>query len=126
MLTSFTIDQMTDRIFVQGFPYEVAKVNEVVNMLDNDAFYPDGGTAFNLVAYNLNYISASTLDGVIGELGIEADTIELGSSPSTLWVSADTDQHTVISQLITKLDTAANISDNEFGVYRLKYINIDL
>ena len=125
-VNSFTIDQMTDRLFVQGFPYEVAKVNEVVNMLDNDAFYPDGGTAFNLVAYNLNYISASTLDGVIGELGIEADTIELGSSPSTLWVSADTAQHTVISQLITKLDTAANISDNEFGVYRLKYINIDL
>lgn len=125
-VNSFTIDQMSDRLFVQGFPYEVAKVNEVVNMLDDASFYPDGGTSFNLVSYKLNYISASTLEGVMGSLGIQADTIILGSSPNTLWVSADSGQHSMIEQLITKLDTAANVSDNEFGVYRLKYINIDL
>lgn len=125
-VNSFVIDQMTNRLFVQGFPYEVAKVNEIVNMLDNSVYYPEGGSSFNLVSYNLNYISASTLDKVIKELDIVADTIILDSSPSTLWVSADSGQHTVIAQLKAKLDTSANISDNKFGVYRLKYINIEL
>jgi len=125
-VNSFTVDQMSDRLFIQGFPYEVAKVNEMVNILDNSVYYPEGGSAFNLVSYNLKYISASTLDGVMGELGVQADTIVLGSSPNTLWVSADSGQHTVISQLVSKLDTSANVSGNEFGVYRLKYINIEL
>ncbi len=125
-VNSFVIDQMTDRLFVQGFPYEVAKVNEIINTLDSPAYYPEGGSSFNLISYKLNYISASTLNGVIAQLAVEADTIILTSNPDVLWVSADSSQHTVISQLITKLDTASNISDNEFGVYRLKYINIKL
>ena len=125
-VNSFTVNDQDDMLFVQGFPYEVAKVNEVINMLDNEAFYPDGSGAFNLVPYKMNYISASTLDDVMGQLGIAADTIILASSPDTLWVNGDTEQHDVITQLKGKLDTAANVSDNEFGVYRLKYINIEL
>ncbi len=125
-INSFVLDEASDRLFVQGLPYEVAKVNEIINLLDNSAYYPDGGGEFNLTSYRLSYISASTLDGVIGSLGIEADTIIMGASPDTLWISADASQHETISQLIVKLDTPDNITDNEFGVYRLKYINIEL
>jgi hypothetical protein len=50
----------------------------------------------------------------------------MNANPETLWVSAGTSEHDSIKKIIAKLDTVENISDNEFGVYRLKYIDIDL
>lgn len=125
-INSIVLDESSERLFVQGLPYEVAKVNEVINLLDRAEYYPDGGQAFNLIPYKLNYIAASTLDDVMNSLSVGADTIIMGSSPDILWVSANSEQHDTIIQLISKLDTFDNISDNEFGVYRLKYITIEL
>jgi hypothetical protein len=125
-VTGVIVNDSTDTIFVKGMPYEVSQVSEIVNLLDREEYYPDGSQELNLVAYKLKYISATILEGVLGELGIQGDTIIMNASPQTLWVSADHSQHQAISTVIGRLDTPDNISDNEFGVYRLKYIDIDL
>ncbi|MBN2559277.1 MAG: hypothetical protein JXB33_11035, partial [Clostridia bacterium] len=123
---SIILDSSTDRLFVQGFPYEIAKVNEIINLLDRAEYYPGGGQVFNLVPYKLKFISAASLEDVMNKLGLEADIIIMEASPKTIWIGATTDVHGAVSQLIRKLDTADNVSQNEFGVYRLKYINIEL
>jgi len=120
------VNNSTDTLVVQGLPYEVAQVSEVINLLDREEYYPDGNQEINLVPYFLSHISAATLESVLQELGIAADTIIMNASPQTLWVSADRDQQEAISQVKARLDTKDNISDNEFGVYRLKYIDIEL
>ncbi len=129
-VTGVTVNNSTDTIFVQGMPYEVAKVSEIINLLDREEYYPDGNEElnqeFNLVKYELKYISATVLEGVLNELSVQSDTIIMNASPEILWVSADSDQHQSISSIINRLDTPDNISNNEFGVYRLKYIDIDL
>jgi hypothetical protein len=126
-VNSLILDESTNRLFVQGFPYEISKVNEVINMLDREEYFPEGSTQeINIIPYRLKYISAGTLKGVMGTLGVQADTIIMNANPETLWVSAGTSEHDSIKKIIAKLDTVENISDNEFGVYRLKYIDIDL
>lgn len=125
-VTGVIVNNSTDTIFVQGMPYEVAQVNEVINLLDREEYYPDGGQELNLVKYKLEYISAAVLDDTLGQLGIQADTFIMNASPANLWVSADTEEHSRISSVINRLDTSDNITNNEFGVYRLKYIDINL
>lgn len=126
-VNSLILDESTNRLFVQGFPYEISKASEVINMLDREEYFPGGGTQeINIIPYRLKYISAGTLKGVMGTLGVQADTIIMNANPETLWVSAGTSEHDSIKKIIAKLDTVENISDNEFGVYRLKYIDIDL
>lgn len=129
-VTGVVVNNSSDTIFVQGMPYEVAKVSEIINLFDREEYYPDGiqevNQELNLVKYKLKYISAAVLEEVLGELGIQANTIIMKASPDTLWASADTDQHRSISSIISRLDAPENISNNEFGVYRLKYINVDL
>ena len=125
-VTGIAVNDSSDTLFVQGMPYEVAQVSEVINLLDREEYFPDGSQELNLVPYNLKYITADVLESVLGELGIQGDTIIMNASPQTLWVSADQSDHKAISTVIARLDTADNISDNEFGVYRLKYIDIDL
>ncbi|MFO7611450.1 MAG: hypothetical protein R6W99_03040 [Clostridia bacterium] len=129
-VTSIILDDSTNRIFVQGFPYEIAKVNEIINMLDRAEYYTGSGPAFtvcrNLIAYKLKYISAASLENVMNILGIEADTFIMAANPETLWVSAEASVHDDVSQLIKKIDIVDNRSDNKFGIYRLKYIDIEL
>ncbi len=125
-VTGIIVNDSMDTIFVQGMPYEVSQVSEIINLLDREEYYPDGSQELNLVPYKLTYITASVLEEILGELGVEGDTIIMNASPQTLWVSADRDQHEAVSTIVSRLDTSDNISNNDFGVYRLKYIDIDL
>ena len=125
-VTGIIVNNSTDTIIVQGLPYEVAQVSEVINLLDREEYYPADGMQVDLVPYKLNYISANTLDGILSQLSVGAETIIMSASPQTLWVRGAQDQHQSITDIIGRLDTQDNINDNEFSVYRLKYINIDL
>jgi len=125
-VTSVIVNDSNDTIFVQGMPYQVSQVSEIINLLDREEYYPNGSQELNLVPYKLSYITAAVLEDVLGELGVQGDTIIMNASPQTLWVSADSDQHEAVTAIVARLDTPDNISDNEFGVYRLKYIDIDL
>ncbi|MBN2852259.1 MAG: LysM peptidoglycan-binding domain-containing protein [Clostridia bacterium] len=130
-LTTLILNENSNILIAQGFPYEIAKANEIVNSLDKVEYYGEDQinqeetATVNLVSYTLKYVTPETLKTVLTTLGLNIKTFTMKASSNKIWVSGTTVDLLNIKEVIGKVDIAENVTDKEFGVYRLKYVDID-
>lgn len=129
-LTTLILNESSNVLIAQGFPYEIAKANEVVNALDRAEYYVveaagDVEATVNLVSYTLKYITADTVKDVLRNLGLNITTFTMSNSSNKIWVSGNAVDLVNLQEVLAKIDIAENVTDKEFGIYRLKYVEID-
>lgn len=76
-----------NEFYVSGYPKELAKVSELVKLLDVSSNIMAGGgmIASNFTPLELEYISAEEFNGLLGNLGLSTGIV-LTSRPYTLYV----------------------------------------
>lgn len=129
-LTTLILNESSNVLISQGFPYEIAKANEIVNSLDRAEYYDvnEAGNVeatVNLVAYTLKYISTTTVKEVLSNLGLNITTFTMSNSSNKVWVSGNAVDLANLEVVLAKIDIAENVTDKEFGIYRLKYVEIE-
>lgn len=129
-LTTLILNESSNVLIAQGFPYEIAKANEIVNSLDRAEYYDvnEAGNVeatVNLVAYTLKYISTTTVKEVLSNLGLNITTFTMSNSSNKVWVSGNAVDLANLEVVLAKIDIAENVTDKEFGIYRLKYVEIE-
>ena len=129
-LNTLILNQDSNILIAQGLPYEIAKANEIINTLDKAEYYDTAemGTvepSIELVPYYLQHVSSETIKSVLSTFGVGITTFTMSATSDVLWVSGTLEEHANLKEVISKVDVASNKTDNEFGVYRLKYVEID-
>lgn len=94
-----------DEFYISGYPKELAKVSELVRLLDVSSNIMAGGGLItsNFSAMELKYITAEEFNGLLGNLGL-SQGIVLASRPYTLYVY-------VTGANLTDIKTIKNIVD---------------
>ncbi len=94
-----------DEFYVSGYPKELAKVSELVKLLDVSSNIMAGGGLIpsNFSALELEHITAEEFNGLLGNLGL-SQGIVLASRPYTLYVY-------VTGANLTDIKTIKNIVD---------------
>ena len=94
-----------DEFYISGYPKELAKVSELVRLLDVSSNIMAGGGLItsNFSAMELKYITAEEFNGLLGNLGL-SQGIVLASRPYTLYVY-------VTGANLTDIRTIKNIVD---------------
>jgi hypothetical protein len=112
------LDTNRQTIWVQGLPTALAKVRELVNMLDRseNASAEQNTSNYLLTSITLNYITAEQMNNVLQSMGLFRGII-MDGNPKTLWVYADKNTLNTINQIKEKIDVAANA---ESGTILLK------
>ena len=128
-LSTLVLNEDSDILVAQGLPYEIAKANQIVNSLDKAEYYvtEEGQIepSIELTHYTLNYVTSDTIKSVLSSLGINIVTFTTSASSNDLWINGSAQDRANIEEIISKIDVASNVTDNKFGVYRLKYVQID-
>lgn len=94
-----------DEFYISGYPKELAKVSELVKLLDVSSNIMAGGGLIpsNFSALELEHITAEEFNGLLGNLGL-SQGIVLASRPYTLYVY-------VTGANLTDIKTIKNIVD---------------
>ncbi len=129
-LTTLILNEGSNVLIAQGFPYEIAKANEIINSLDRAEYYDVSETGgveatVELVAYTLKYISTDTIKDVLRNLGLNITTFTVNTSSNKIWVSGSAVDLANLEEVLIKVDVPENVTDKEFGIYRLKYVEIE-
>lgn len=78
-----------------------------------------------LTRFNLNYIPASSLEGVVGQLGIPLQSITLAENERSMWVQATPLSLAKVRQVISALDRPENADPEEIIALELKRYNLE-
>ena len=110
-----TLDTNKNALWVQGLPKDLAKVRELVNMLDKseNASSDQNTTNLMLTPLTMTYITAEQMNDVLQEMGVFGGIV-LDSNPKTLWVYADNHTLNEITAIKTKVDVSANAQSDSF------------
>lgn len=94
-----------DEFYISGYPKELAKVSELVKLLDVSSNIMAGGgmIASNFTPLELEHITAEEFNGLLGNLGLSTGIV-LSSRPYTLYVY-------VTGSNLTDIKTIKNIVD---------------
>jgi type II secretory pathway component GspD/PulD (secretin) len=125
-----TLEENPYAVWVQGFPQELAKVGEIVDLLDRPENKPvptSSVSVFKLTPIELSYITAEQMNTALAGIGLEPGII-LDSNPKTLYVYATKEELSLISELKSKLDIAANQKGSgamTISLKKLQYVSVD-
>ena len=108
-----TMDSAQKRIWVQGSPHALAKMRELVYVLDRpeniDPAPPqEPEPLLSLSPIELKYVPAELINGLIAQLGIPCRTVLVETNPKTIWVDGDVKALSDIGSLIKSVDIAEN------------------
>ncbi|MGN0561742.1 MAG: LysM peptidoglycan-binding domain-containing protein [Candidatus Fimenecus sp.] len=103
-----------DEFYISGYPKELAKVSELIKLLDVSSNIMAGGglIASNLTPLELEYITADEFNGLLGNLGLSTGIV-LSSRPYTLYVyvsGANLTDIKTIKKIVDKPLTGANLA----------------
>lgn len=103
-----------DEFYISGYPKELAKVSELIKLLDVSSNIMAGGgmIASNFTPLELEYITAEEFNGLLGNLGLSTGIV-LSSRPYTLYVyvsGANLTDIKTIQKIVDKPLTGANLA----------------
>ena len=103
-----------DEFYISGYPKELAKVSELIKLLDVSSNIMAGGglIASNLTPLELEYITADEFNGLLGNLGLSTGIV-LSSRPYTLFVyvsGANLTDIKTIKKIVDKPLSGANLA----------------
>lgn len=103
-----------DEFYISGYPKELAKVSELIKLLDVSSNIMAGGgmIASNFTPLELEYITADEFNGLLGNLGLSTGIV-LSSRPYTLYVyvsGANLTDIKTIQRIVDKPLTGANLA----------------
>ncbi len=111
------MDENIREFWVSGYPAELAKINQLINTLDNRENLTVGSAniSTSLTAIELNYITASEFSSLLSTLGLHAG-ITMDAHPMTLYVYASGDAYNDIINIKRLVDYKdANAPTGEGG-----------
>jgi len=130
---TLTLKQTLKKIWLQGIPSEISRVYSLLNSLDLKANFPTAsigqttkGTFFK--EYYLKYMTAKTLQTLLGQFKIPVLVGESETNPQLLFVSGPLTAKEGFENLLAQLDIKANSYNPASGdlvgmtKYVLKYI----
>ncbi len=112
-VTVLTLATNEKTLWVQGFPVDVGKVRELINMLDIEENYDDGNLDSNdptrktLSSIPLDYITPYDFNRFLKTLGIE-NGIATDEDERRLWIYANGDERRTILEISEKVDRKRN------------------
>ena len=128
------LDTASNHLFVQGTPQELAKVAELISILDKKEYFPDELTAETKVIlkqYDLKYITADMLSNIVSGLQIEIDMITVPHNPKSIWINGDSKAVTDFLEVKNKMDIAKNAppeggigAQPEYELYQYNFTHI--
>ena len=103
-----------DEFYISGYPKELAKVSELIKLLDVSSNIMAGGgmIASNFTPLELEHITAEEFNGLLGNLGLSTGIV-LSSRPYTLYVYVSVANLTdikTIQKIVDKPLTGANLA----------------
>ena len=103
-----------DEFYISGYPKELAKVSELIKLLDVRSNIMAGGglIASNFTPLELEYITADEFNGLLGNLGLSTGIV-LSSRPYTLFVyvsGANLTDIKTIKKIVDKPLSGANLA----------------
>ena len=103
-----------DEFYISGYPKELAKVSELIKLLDVSSNIMAGGgmIASNFTPLELEHITAEEFNGLLGNLGLSTGIV-LSSRPYTLYVyvsGANLTDIKTIQKIVDKPLTGANLA----------------
>lgn len=107
-------------IWVQGTPKVLAKVREIVSMLDRDENFSSVRPHFE--AIKLVHITAAQMNDILQKLGITTVVDSLDSNPYTLWAYVSEEQLTEIEKIRQRIDIAENYKN---GIFQLHLVRLN-
>lgn len=102
----FTMESNPSGLWVQGFPQEIAKVRQLINLLDipeneNISANEEGGNG--LTAVRLTYFKPSEFNSFLQSLGIHSGLV-LSDGSGILWVYGPSEERTEILDIRNQVD----------------------
>jgi LysM repeat protein len=99
------MDENIREFWVSGYPAELAKINQLINTLDNRENLTVGSAniSTSLTAIELNYITATEFSSLLSTLGLHAG-ITMDAHPMTLYVYASGDAYNDIINIKRLVD----------------------
>jgi len=116
-------------LWVQGFPSDLAKIRQIITMLDKNENVELGSAeiASCFRAINVEYISAEEFQSILAQLSLPSG-FTLGSNPGTLYVYASNEDFESINSVKSIVDVVENYSpegsyfkDRKIELYKLSY-----
>ncbi len=102
----FIMESNLSTIWVQGFPQEIAKVRQLINLLDvseNESYSSAGESGSGLTAVRLKYFTPSEFNSFLQSLGINAGLV-ISDSSGILWVYGSSDERATVMDIKNKVD----------------------
>lgn len=108
-----------DEFYISGYPKELAKVSELIKLLDVSSNIMAGGglIASNFTPLELEYITADEFNGLLSNLGLSTGIV-LSSRPYTLYVyvsGANLTDIKTIKKIVDKPLSGANLGASQNG-----------
>lgn len=132
--SSIYLDTAVNYLFVQGTPYELAKVAELISVLDKKEYFPeDSGpgvidTKIVLKQYDLKYISAEMLKSIVSGLQIKIDMVTVAHNEKSIWINGDSKAIADFEEVKNKMDIAKNApaagnaaQESEYRLYQYNF-----
>jgi len=107
-VTIVRIDTAKSKIWISAYPKEVAKIKELIDILDTSTNIAAGSTQIstNFSPINLNYIQADEFNGLLATLGLEGG-VTTTSKPYTLYTYVTGNDLADIMKIKAVVDTPA-------------------
>ena len=107
ILQSIVLDTNPQTLWVQGSSRALTILRELIATFD----IPENSEAAQpLKRYNLQYISASKLEGLAGELDISMRSLIIQANPRVFWVQAAPQELEKLEELISAVDRSENLA----------------
>ena len=131
-VTTVTLKESLNKIWIQGNPTEIARFYQLVNSLDKKENFPDIGANVGRSTfykqYTLKYITATLFRDMLSQFSIPVVFALSDSNPMICFVSGPTTSLSEFESVLAKLDVKENTNNPSGGdlvgmtKYILKYI----
>ncbi|MEG1774089.1 MAG: hypothetical protein RR320_04480, partial [Oscillospiraceae bacterium] len=117
-VTVLSLATNENALWVQGFPADIAKVRELISILDIEENYDGSGVDVpdksrkTLSYVRLNYLTAYEFNRFLKTLGID-NGLSISDDDDRLWIYANSDERKTISDLRSKVDHSNSYIDVE-------------
>lgn len=136
-VTVISMETNDKAIWVQGYPYDFAKVNELIMLLDIEdnmvGVTNQSGNTKRLLSMQLKYLSPDEFNSILKAIGVNV-AITLADENDKLYLYATSEEYNMVNDIKTKLDrndsytilansSAEQTNGNKFEILSVKYAN---